>query len=85
MINLMGAVQIAALAEGIAMAEKLGLTADCYCSHRNQRCGKSTGCPVYPAEWRKRNLQKIPHLPQFRHKDAIYALELADKLMPPQN
>ncbi|MBX3253583.1 MAG: NAD(P)-dependent oxidoreductase [Chitinophagaceae bacterium] len=77
-INLMGAVQIAGLAEGIAMAEKLGLNRNEVMAAMEDSAAASPQVVRYV---RKMGEKKFAGLPAFtvqlRHKDAVYALDLA--------
>jgi 3-hydroxyisobutyrate dehydrogenase len=80
--NLIGAVQIASLAEGIAIAEQAGLDMDLVAE------ALATGAVASPQVIRhsKRMIARDFSGPSFttalRHKDAVYAVELAEKLLP---
>ncbi|MGN6492695.1 MAG: NAD(P)-dependent oxidoreductase [Agriterribacter sp.] len=79
-INLMGAVQIAGLAEGLAMAEKLGLDNAAVMAAMEDSAAAS---PQVVRYIRKMGEKKFADHPTFtvrlRHKDAAYALELSDQ------
>jgi 3-hydroxyisobutyrate dehydrogenase-like beta-hydroxyacid dehydrogenase len=80
--NLIGAVQIASLAEGIAIAEQAGLDMDLVAE------ALAIGAVASPQVIRhsKRMIARDFSGPSFttalRHKDAVYAVELAEKLLP---
>ena len=78
--NLMGAIQIAGLAEGLAIAEQAGLDMNLVLEAIRPACRKPAGAASFQAHGR----------PQFcgatftaalRHKDAAYAVELAESLL----
>ncbi|MES1220830.1 MAG: NAD(P)-dependent oxidoreductase, partial [Bacteroidota bacterium] len=80
MINLMGAVQIAALAEGIAMAEKLGLDMETVVASIETGAAASPQVIRYARRMAERNFLKDPAFTiQLRHKDAMYAIKLAEE------
>src|SRR3954466_13181110 len=80
--NLIGAVQIASLAEGIAIAEQAGLDMDLVAE------ALATGAVARPQVIRHskrmiaRDFTGASFTTALRHKDAVYAVELAEKLLP---
>jgi len=81
MVNLMGAVQIAGAAEGMAMAEKAGLDPQLVAS----ALGRSAAASRQVIRTTKRMAdgghdQDITFSGKLRLKDVLYALKLADKL-----
>jgi 3-hydroxyisobutyrate dehydrogenase-like beta-hydroxyacid dehydrogenase len=80
--NLLGAVQIASLAEGIAIAEQAGLDMDLVAE------ALSTGAVASPQVIRHskrmvaRDFSGATFTTALRHKDAAYAVALADTLIP---
>jgi 3-hydroxyisobutyrate dehydrogenase-like beta-hydroxyacid dehydrogenase len=79
--NLMGAVQIASLAEGVAMAEQAGLDMNLVAE------ALSTGAVASPQVIRHskrmvaRDFSGASFTPALRYKDAIYAVKLAEGLL----
>src|SRR5262245_17402445 len=79
--NLMGAVQIASLAEGIAMAERAGLNIDLVAE------SMATGAMASPTVIRlskrmaARDFAGASFTTALRHKDAAYAVKLAEGLL----
>jgi 3-hydroxyisobutyrate dehydrogenase-like beta-hydroxyacid dehydrogenase len=79
--NLMGAVQIASLAEGIAMAEQAGLDMDLVAE------AMATGAVASPQVIRHskrmvaRDFSGASFTAALRHKDAAYAVKLAETLL----
>ena len=79
--NLMGAVQIASLAEGIAMAEQAGLDMDLVAE------AMATGAVASPQVIRHskrmvaRDFSGASFTSALRHKDAAYAVKLAETLL----
>jgi 3-hydroxyisobutyrate dehydrogenase len=79
--NLMGAVQIASLAEGIAMAEQAGLDMNLVAE------GLATGAVASPQVIRHskrmvaRDFSGASFTSALRHKDAAYAVKLAETLL----
>jgi 3-hydroxyisobutyrate dehydrogenase len=79
--NLMGAVQIASLAEGIAMAEQAGLDMNLVAE------ALSTGAVASPQVIRHskrmvaRDFSGASFTASLRHKDAVYAVKLAESLL----
>ncbi len=80
-INLMGAVQIAALAEAVAMAEKLGLDKETVISSIENSAAASPQVARYV---RRMSTKQFADDPSFtvalREKDASYAVKLADTI-----
>jgi 3-hydroxyisobutyrate dehydrogenase len=80
--NLMGAVQIASLAEGIAIAEQAGLDMNLVAE------SLSTGAVASPQVIRHsrrmvtRDFSGASFTASLRHKDAAYAVRLAETLLP---
>src|SRR5215472_15334356 len=80
--NLMGAVQIASLAEGIAIAEQAGLDMNLVVE------ALSTGAVASPQVIRHsrrmvaRDFSGATFTAALRHKDAAYAVALAERLLP---
>jgi 3-hydroxyisobutyrate dehydrogenase len=80
--NLMGAVQIAGLAEGVAMAEQAGLDMQLVAE------ALATGAVASPQVIRHsrrmidRNFAGASFTAALRHKDAAYAVQLAETLLP---
>src|SRR5689334_18646801 len=80
--NLMGAVQIASLAEGVAMAERAGLDMKLVAE------ALSTGAVASPQVVRHskrmvaRDFSGASFTAALRHKDAAYAVALAESLLP---
>jgi 3-hydroxyisobutyrate dehydrogenase len=80
--NLMGAVQIASLAEGVAIAERAGLDMDLVAE------ALSTGAVASPQVIRHskrmvaRDFSGASFTAALRHKDAAYAVRLAEELLP---
>jgi 3-hydroxyisobutyrate dehydrogenase-like beta-hydroxyacid dehydrogenase len=79
--NLMGAVQIASLAEGVAMAEQAGLDMDLVAE------AMATGAVASPQVIRHskrmvaRDFSGASFTAALRHKDAAYAVKLAESLL----
>jgi 3-hydroxyisobutyrate dehydrogenase len=80
--NLMGAVQIASLAEGVAIAERAGLDMNLVAE------SLSTGAVASPQVIRHskrmvaRDFSGTSFTAALRHKDAAYAVRLAEELLP---
>jgi 3-hydroxyisobutyrate dehydrogenase-like beta-hydroxyacid dehydrogenase len=80
--NLMGAVQIASLAEGVAMAERAGLDMKLVAE------ALATGAVASPQVIRhskrmvERDFSGASFTAALRHKDAAYAVALAEQLLP---
>src|SRR5439155_69400 len=79
--NLMGAVQIASLAEGVAIAERAGLDMNLVAE------ALSTGAVASPQVIRHskrmvaRDFSGVSFTSALRHKDAVYAVKLAESLL----
>jgi 3-hydroxyisobutyrate dehydrogenase len=81
MVNLMGAVQIAAAAEGMAIAERAGLDLDLVA--RAIASGQAASPQVVRNSRRMAagdHARDIVFSGRLRHKDATYGVQLADKL-----
>ena len=80
--NLMGAVQIASLAEGVAIAEQAGLDMNLVAE------ALATGAVASPQVIRHskrmvaRDFSGASFTAALRHKDAAYAVKLAETLLP---
>ncbi|MFT3704585.1 MAG: NAD(P)-dependent oxidoreductase [Agriterribacter sp.] len=84
MINLMGAVQIAALAEGIAMAEKCGLDKESVISAIEDSAAASPQVVRYARRMAEKTFLETPAFTtDLRYKDALYAVELAKDMHCP--
>lgn len=78
MINLMGAVQIAALAEGMALAERLGLDREAVIAAIGSGAAASRQVVRYCRPMAERSYARDPTFTaSLRHKDASYGLALA--------
>ena len=77
MINLMGAVQIAALAEGLVMAEKLGLDREAVISAIETSASASRQVVHHCRRMAERNCADPSFTTGLRHKDAAYGAALA--------
>ncbi len=81
MINLMGAVQIAALAEGIALAERVGLDKETVINAITQSAAASPQVVRYVRKMAEKNFSAVPSFTtSLRFKDARYGLELAESV-----
>ncbi|MGC4035031.1 MAG: NAD(P)-dependent oxidoreductase [Chitinophagaceae bacterium] len=81
MINLMGAVQIAALAEGIVMAEKLGLDMETVAATIETSAAASPQVVRYVRRMAEKNFLQDPAFTiGLRYKDADYAMQLAGEI-----
>jgi 3-hydroxyisobutyrate dehydrogenase len=81
MINLMGAVQIAALAEGIALAERLGLDREDVISAIENSAAASPQVIRYVRPMAEKKFSDRPVFSVgLRYKDARYAMELANSV-----
>jgi 3-hydroxyisobutyrate dehydrogenase len=79
MINLMGSVQIAALAEGLALAQKLGLNRDAVVSAIESGAAASPQVVRYCRPMMERTFSDKPTFTtELRHKDASYGVALAN-------
>jgi 3-hydroxyisobutyrate dehydrogenase len=80
-INLMGAVQIAALAEGIAMAEKLQLNTETVINAIEHSAAASPQVVRYARRMAEKTFLADPAFTVgLRHKDAEYAVALAESI-----
>jgi 3-hydroxyisobutyrate dehydrogenase len=84
MINLMGAVQIAALAEGLALAERLGLDREVVIAAVENSAAASPQVVRYVRRMAERTLSDHPAFTlRLRHKDAGYGVSLANSVGSP--
>jgi len=84
MINLMGAVQIAALAEGMALAERLGLDRETVIAAIENSAAASPQVIRHTRKMAERNfLADPPFTLALRYKDALYGLALAESVKSP--
>jgi 3-hydroxyisobutyrate dehydrogenase len=81
MINLMGAVQIAALAEGITLAERLGLDREAMIAAIENSAAASPQVIRYARTMAEKKFSEQPVFSAgLRYKDARYAIELANSI-----
>jgi 3-hydroxyisobutyrate dehydrogenase len=81
MINLMGSVQIAALAEGLALAQKLGLDRDVVVAAIESGAAASPQVVRYCRPMAERKFSDRPTFTtELRHKDASYGVALANAM-----
>lgn len=81
MINLMGSVQIAALAEGLALAQKLGLDHDAVVAAIESGAAASPQVVRYCRPMAERKFSDQPTFTtELRHKDASYGVALANDM-----
>lgn len=80
MINLMGAVQIAALAEGLAVSERLGLDREAVIAAISDSAAASRQVVYHVARMARRDFQDPTFTAGLRHKDADYGARLATEL-----
>lgn len=84
MINLMGAVQIAALAEGLLLAERLGLDRETVIAAIENSAAASPQVIRHTRKMAERNFSADPPFTlALRHKDALYGLALAESVKSP--
>jgi 3-hydroxyisobutyrate dehydrogenase len=84
MINLMGAVQIAALAEGLALAERLGLDRETVIAAIENSAAASPQVIRHTRKMAERNFSSDPPFTlALRYKDALYGLALAESVKSP--
>ncbi len=84
MINLMGSVQIAALAEGLALAQKLGLNHDAVAAAIESGAAASPQVVRYCRPMMERAFSNNPTFTtELRHKDASYGVALANAMGVP--
>jgi 3-hydroxyisobutyrate dehydrogenase len=83
-INLMGAVQIAALAEGLALSDRLGLGRETVIEAIESSAAASPQVIRYARKMAELTFSKDPlFTTSLRHKDAIYGLKLAESVQSP--
>ena len=80
--NLMGAVQIASLAEGIAMAEQAGLDMNLVAEVLATGAVASPQVIRHSKRMVARDFSGASFTAALRHKDALYAVQLAESLLP---
>ena len=80
--NLMGAVQIASLAEGIAMAEQAGLDMNLVAEAMASGAVASPQVIRHSKRMVARDFSGASFTTALRHKDAAYAVTLAESLLP---
>lgn len=80
MINLMGAVQIAALAEGLNMAERLGLDRKVVAEAIADSAAASRQVVYHVGRMANRDFADPTFTAGLRHKDAAYGAELAKEV-----
>src|SRR6187399_887812 len=80
--NLMGAVQIASLAEGIAIAEQAGLDMDLVAESLSTGAVASPQVVRHSKRMVARDFSGASFTASLRHKDAAYAVRLAETLLP---
>jgi 3-hydroxyisobutyrate dehydrogenase len=79
--NLLGAVQIASLAEGLAVAEKAGLDMKLVLEAVQTGAAASPQVIRHSQRMVKRDFADIGFTPTLRLKDAVYAVKLAESLL----
>jgi 3-hydroxyisobutyrate dehydrogenase len=80
--NLMGAVQIAGLAEGLAIAEQAGLDMNLVLEAIETGVAASPQVLRHSKRMVTRNFSGATFTAALRHKDAAYAVALAESLLP---
>jgi 3-hydroxyisobutyrate dehydrogenase len=80
--NLMGAVQIAGLAEGLAIAEQAGLDMNLVLEAIENGVAASPQVIRHSRRMVARNFSGATFTAALRHKDAAYAVALAESLLP---
>jgi 3-hydroxyisobutyrate dehydrogenase len=80
--NLMGAVQIASLAEGLAIAEQAGLDMSLVLDAIEHGVAASPQVLRHSKRMVARNFSGATFTAALRHKDAAYAVALAESLLP---
>src|ERR1700710_2945133 len=80
--NLMGAVQIAGLAEGLAIAEQAGLDMNLVLEAIEGGAAASPQVIRHSKRMVARNFSGATFTASLRHKDAAYAVALAESLLP---
>lgn len=76
-VNLMGAVQASAVAEGLLLAQRIGLDPDQVAAALSKGACASPMVKYIGQRMIKGNHEDIYFLARWRHKDAAYALEMA--------
>jgi 3-hydroxyisobutyrate dehydrogenase len=79
--NLMGAVQIASLAEGIAIAEQAGLDMNLVAEALSTGAVASPQVIRHSKRMAARDFSGASFTSALRHKDAVYAVKLAESLL----
>jgi 3-hydroxyisobutyrate dehydrogenase len=80
-INLMGAVQIAALAEGLALSDRLGMDRETVIEAIESSAAASPQVIRYTRKMAELTFSKDPlFTTSLRHKDAIYGVKLAESV-----
>ena len=80
--NLMGAVQIASLAEGVAIAEQAGLDMNLVAEALSSGAVASPQVVRHSRRMIARDFSGASFTAALRHKDAAYAVRLAETLLP---
>ena len=80
--NLMGAIQIAGLAEGLAIAEQAGLDMNLVLDAIENGVAASPQVIRHSRRMVARNFSGATFTAALRHKDAAYAVALAESLLP---
>jgi 3-hydroxyisobutyrate dehydrogenase len=80
--NLMGAIQIAGLAEGLAIAEQAGLDMDLVLEAIEHGVAASPQVLRHSKRMVARNFSDATFTAALRYKDAAYAVALAESLLP---
>jgi 3-hydroxyisobutyrate dehydrogenase len=80
--NLMGAVQIASLAEGVAIAEQAGLDMKLVAESLSTGAVASPQVVRHSKRMVARDFSGASFTASLRHKDAAYAVRLAESLLP---
>jgi 3-hydroxyisobutyrate dehydrogenase-like beta-hydroxyacid dehydrogenase len=80
--NLMGAIQIAGLAEGLAIAEQAGLDMNLVLEAIESGVAASPQVLRHSKRMVARNFSGATFTAALRHKDAAYAVALAESLLP---
>ena len=80
--NLMGAIQIAGLAEGLAIAEQAGLDMNLVLEAIESGVAASPQVIRHSRRMVARNFSGATFTAALRHKDAAYAVALAESLLP---
>jgi 3-hydroxyisobutyrate dehydrogenase-like beta-hydroxyacid dehydrogenase len=80
--NLMGAIQIAGLAEGLAIAEQAGLDMNLVLEAIENGVAASPQVIRHSRRMVARNFSGATFTAALRHKDAAYAVALAESLLP---